>query len=188
MTDNKNRRLVQGVLVSLNGITSEPLTWAGPYFGDGSAEHSLAALERSGGMLMGRRTYEVFSRQWPKATGPYADFLNRMPKFVFSSTLAKAEWNNTTVIGGDVVKEVRALKEAEGDDLVVYGHGRFGQTLVDAGLVDELNLTIVPVFVPDGVPFFRDGGDEHRWELVRAGQGHDPGLANLTYRPAVTER
>lgn len=185
MTENSTRRLVQSVLVSLNGVVSEPLAWAGPYFGAGSAAHSLAALERSDAFLMGRHTYEIFSRQWPTATGPYADFLNRMPKYVFSSTLVEAEWNNTTVVDGDVADAVRALKNAGGNDLVVYGHGRFGQALTDAGLVDELNLTIVPVFVASGTPLFRDSRESRRWELVQVGPGHDPGLASLTYRPAT---
>jgi dihydrofolate reductase len=184
MTENSTRRLVQSVLVSLNGVISEPMAWAGQYFGAGSAAHSLAVLEGSDAFLMGRRTYEIFARQWPAATGPYADALNRMPKYVFSSTLVEAEWNNTTVMAGDVADGVRALKDAGGNDLVVYGHGRFGQALVDAGLVDELTLTIVPVFVPNGTSLFRDGKESHRWELVRAGQGDDPGLASLTYRPA----
>jgi dihydrofolate reductase len=164
------------------------MTWAGPYFGSGSAAHSLAVLQQSDALLMGRHTYEIFARQWPTATGPYADFLNRMPKYVFSSTLVEAEWNNTTVVRGDVVAGVRALKEVIGNDLVVYGHGRFGQTLVDAGLVDELTLTIVPVFVPRGTPFFREGGQGNNWELVRAGQGNDPGLTSLTYQPATANR
>jgi dihydrofolate reductase len=188
MTDKTSRRLAQSVLVSLNGVIGEPLTWAGPYFGSGSAKHSLAALERSDALLMGRHTYEIFARQWPAATGPYAERLNRMPKYVFSSTLQSAEWDNTTVVGGDVVAGVRDLKEAGGNDLVVYGHGQFGQTLVDAGLVDELTLVVVPVFVSGGTPLFRDGGQGHHWELVRAGEGHDPNLASLTYRPATAAK
>lgn len=179
----KHRRLVQSVLVSLNGICSEPMAWAGPYFGPASALESLAALKRSDGLLMGRGTYEIFSRQWPQGTGPYADYVSRMPKYVFSSTITEAAWTNTTVIGGDVVAGVRALKSAGGNDLIVYGHGRFGQTLVDAGLVDELNLTIIPVFVPDGEPLFRAGGEQHRWKLIRTDEGPDPDLASLTYEP-----
>jgi dihydrofolate reductase len=185
MTENSSHRLVQSVLVSLNGVIGEPLTWAGPYFGEGSATHSLATLQRSDGFLMGRRTYEIFSQQWPNATGPYADALNRARKYVFSSTLQDAKWNNTTVISGDVVDAVRTLKQS--NDLLFYGHGQFGQTLVDAGLVDELTLTLIPVFVPSGTLLFRDGGESRRWELVQAGPGHDPGLASLTYRPARSD-
>lgn len=185
MTENSTRRLLQSVLVSLNGVISEPMAWAGPYFGAGSAAHSLAVLEGADAFLMGRKTYEIFARQWPAVSGPYADALNRMPKYVFSSTLVEAEWDNTTVVAGDVAEGVRALKDAGGKDLVVYGHGRFGQSLVDAGLVDELTLTVVPVFVPSGMPLFRDGAQNLRWDLVGVEHGHDPGLASLTYRPAA---
>ncbi|MCW2540946.1 MAG: hypothetical protein JWN95_2671 [Frankiales bacterium] len=184
MTETNPRRLLQSVLVSLNGVTSEPLTWAGPFFGPGSATRSLAALKASGAMLMGRRTYEIFSRQWPAASGEYADYLNAMPKYVFSSTLDQTDWANTTIVPGGVVEAVTALKQAGGDgDLVVYGHGQFGQTLGDAGLVDELNLTIVPVFVPRGTPLYRAEGSAQTWELVSAAPGADPGLVALTYRP-----
>ena len=180
----QSRRLVQSVLVSLNGVTSQPLSWAGPYFQAGSAARSLAVLRGSGALLMGRRTYEIFAQQWPATPGEYAEHLNRMPKYVFSSTLSEVAWNNTTVISGDVATEVAALKAAEGPDLIVYGHGRVGQTLGDAGLVDELNVTVVPVFVASGETFHRPGGRDQRWELAAAGPGADPGLATLTYRPS----
>jgi dihydrofolate reductase len=183
MTEQNSRRLVQAVLVSLNGVTSEPLQWAGPYFGEGSAARSLAVLEDSGALLMGRRTYEIFSKQWPAVPGQYAEHLNAMPKYVFSATLDRPEWTNTTVLPGDVAEQVSALKREHGKDLVVYGHGRFGQALCDAGLVDELTLTVVPVFVPDGETLYRPGGAAGAWELVSAGPGADPGLASLTYRP-----
>lgn len=177
------RRLRQSLLVSLNGVTSRPMSWAGPYFGPGSAAASLASLQDSGAFLMGRVTYELFAAQWPDATGEYADYLNAMPKYVFSSTLNEAQWTNTQVISGDVAEAVAELKSTPGQDLMVYGHGRFGQTLVDAGLVDELTLLVVPVFVADGTPLYRPGGTAQDWELVSAGPGHDPGLASLTYRP-----
>jgi len=114
-----SRRLVQSLLVSLNGVTSEPLSWAGPYFGPGSAAKSLQVLQNSGAFLMGRRTYEIFSQQWPGALGEYAGYLNAMPKYVFSSTLEKAEWTNTTVISGDVAAAVADLKQESGKDLLL---------------------------------------------------------------------
>ncbi|MFI8230907.1 dihydrofolate reductase family protein [Streptomyces sp. NPDC085900] len=183
---DSSRRLVQTALVSLNGVIGEPLRWAGPYFGPGSAGHSLKVLQRSEAMLMGRRTYELFSRQWPAASGPYAEHINAMRKYVFSSTLQEAEWTNTRVIAGDPVKAVAELKRAPGRDLIVYGHGQFGQTLCDAGLVDELTLTVVPVFV-DGTTYYRPGALSRSWELVSAGPGRDPGLVSLTYRPARSD-
>ncbi|HVV24939.1 MAG TPA: dihydrofolate reductase family protein [Pseudonocardiaceae bacterium] len=183
MTTRTARRLVLSTLVTLNGVISEPLKWAAPYFGDGSAAASLAALRNHSAMLMGRRTYEIFSQQWPQTPGEYAAHLNGMPKYVFSSTLRDPQWTNTEVVAGDVVDAVAALKREAGKDLIVYGHGRFGRTLTDAGLVDELSLTVVPVIVADGETFFHPGGVASAWELVAAGPGADPGLASLRYRP-----
>lgn len=177
-------KLTESVLVSLNGVTSEPLSWAGPYFGERSAARALEVLRRSEAMLMGRGTYEVFSEQWPKAPGEYAGYLNRMRKCVFSSTLRDPEWENTVVISGDVVQEVARLKESAHGELIVYGHGQFGQALCDAGLVDELTLSVVPVFVPDGKTFYRPG-DRTAWRLVSVGEAPDPGVAILTYRPVA---
>jgi dihydrofolate reductase len=183
VSEQNSRRLVQAALVTLNGVIGQPATWAGPYFGPGTAEYSLAQLRDSAAFLMGRRTYEIFSRQWPGQAGPYAERLNSMPKYVFSSTLEEADWPHTTVVGSDVVEYVAELKSRPGKDLTFYGHGRFGQSLTDAGLVDQLTLTVIPVFVPDGKPLFQAGGIAQRWELVEAGPGADPGLARLTYRP-----
>ena len=175
-------KLTESVLVSLNGVTSEPLSWAGPYFGERSAALALEVVRRSEAMLMGRGTYEVFSKQWPEVPGEYAGHLNGMRKYVFSSTLRDPEWENTVVISGDVVEEVTRLKETATAELTVYGHGQFGQTLSDAGLVDELTLTLVPVFVPDGKAFYRPG-QHATWRLVSGGEGPDRGLAVATYRP-----
>jgi dihydrofolate reductase len=182
MTTTDHPNLTQSVLVSLNGVTSGPLPWAGPFFGVGSAAGALSALEPVEAMLMGRRTYEIFSEQWPRTEGPYAERLNQIRKYVFSSTLSDPTWDNTVVIDGDVVEEVTRLKAAATGELTVYGHGRFGQTLCDAGLVDELTLTVFPVFVAEGSPMFRPG-ESSTWRLTDVRQGPDPGLAMLTYVP-----
>ncbi|MEU0791872.1 dihydrofolate reductase family protein [Amycolatopsis sp. NPDC005961] len=183
MTTDSSRRLVLSTLSSLNGVIGEPMAWAGPYFGPGSATASLTALRQSSAMLMGRRTYDLFSRQWPDTPGDYAAHLNAMPKYVFSRTLRDPSWTNTTVLGGDITDTVARMKREPGGDLVVYGHGRFGRTLTAAGLVDELTLTVVPVIVPDGESFSRPGDAPSTWELLDAGPGADPGLVSLRYRP-----
>jgi dihydrofolate reductase len=182
MTTTDHPKLTQSVLVSLNGVTSEPVQWAAPFFGAGSAARSLSALEPVEAMLMGRHTYEIFSEQWPRTDGPYAERLNQIRKYVFSSTLTDPTWDNTVVIDGDVVEEVMRLMAAATGELAVYGHGRFGQTLCDAGLVDELTLIVVPVFVADGSPMFRPGVSS-TWRLIGVGEGPDAGLAVLTYVP-----
>jgi dihydrofolate reductase len=182
MTATLSRRLRQSALVSINGVASSPLDWAGPYFGAGSAKRSLEVLRECGAFLMGRRTYEIFAKQWPGVPGEYAEALNAIRKYVFSSTLDVAAWTNTTIVRGDVAAAVAAMKAGPGPDLLFYGHGRFGQTLVDAGLVDELTLTVVPVVV-GGEPFYRPATGTRAWELVSAGPGNDPGLASLIYHP-----
>jgi dihydrofolate reductase len=183
MTMHCSRRLVLSTLVSLNGVIDEPMAWAGPYFGPGSAAASLAVLRGSSAMLMGRGTYDVFSRQWPDTPGEYAAHLNAMPKYVFSSTLRDPHWTNTTVLGTDVADTVAALKREPGGDLIVYGHSRFGRALTAAGLVDELAVTVVPVIVPGGGSSSWPGDAPSAWELLSAGPGDDPGLVSLRYRP-----
>lgn len=185
MTHGHSRRLIESVLVSLNGVISEPHTWVGHHFGEQSAASSLAALRRSDAMLMGRGTYDVFANLWPDGSGEYADYLNAMPKYVFSATLTDPKWHNTTVISGDVVKEVTALKRSGEGDLAVYGHGQFGQTLCDAGLVDELNVIVIPVFVPEGRPFFRAAARGQEWTLVSTAAG-EAGIVRSTYRPVTS--
>jgi len=174
-------RLLQSTLVSLNGVASRPHEWVGPHFGPASAARSLATVRHSSAMLMGRGTYEVFSKLWPSGTGEYAEHVNAMRKVVFSNTLREPEWNNTTVEAGDVVESVTAMKAEPGADLLVYGHGRFGQTLVDAGLVDELTIIVIPVFV-DGEPFFRPGGRTGEWRLADTERVEADTVA-LTYHP-----
>ena len=89
-------------------------------------------------MLMGRGTYEYFADRMPKATGPYADAINASRKYVFSSTLESADWNNSAIIRGDVLAAVTELKQQDGRDLMMYGYGRLNRTLVENHLVDEI--------------------------------------------------
>jgi dihydrofolate reductase len=132
-------------------------------------------------MLMGRRTYEIFSAMWPASTGPYAERVNSISKHVFSSTLDTAEWTNTTVIRGDVAAAVRDLKEQDGQDLVMYGHGPLGQALLEHHLLDELRVWVHPVFVGRGTTLFREGANA-TFRLVGT-EALATGVAVLTYQP-----
>jgi dihydrofolate reductase len=175
------RRIVQSTLVSLDGVIAEPREWAAEYFDPDAQAHALEQLRASEAMLMGRRTYEVFARQWPGLSGDYADRLNAMPKYVFSSTLAGADWNNTTIIRGDVVAEVAKLKARDGNDLVVYGHGQFGHTLLEHGLLDQLRLFVHPLFVGHGGLLFKDG-ERIPLKLVDTATSNK-GVVGLIYQP-----
>src|SRR5262245_59345001 len=99
------RKIIESTLVSLDGVIGDPHIWAMNYFDNEAQEDSLEMLLASDAMLMGRRTYEIFAGVWPARTGDYADRMNNIRKYVFSSTLERADWNNSTIIRGDVVAE-----------------------------------------------------------------------------------
>jgi dihydrofolate reductase len=105
------RKLIVSSLVSLDGIHGDPQSWVGEFFDEQAVQESLATLLDSDAMLMGRNTYEYFAPAWSSPSGPYLERINEMPKYVFSSTLTAADWNNTTIIPGDPVATVRELKD-----------------------------------------------------------------------------
>ena len=151
------RELIVSSLVSLDGIHGDPQSWIGDYFDEQAAEESLAVLLDSDAMLMGRNTYQYFAPAWSSASGPYLERINQMRKYVFSSTLTAADWNNTTIIPGDPVAAVRELKEQGDGHLVIYGYGQLAQTLLEHGLVDKLNFAMIPVVAGKGTALFRPG-------------------------------
>ena len=178
------RKVIESTLVSLDGVIGNPQVWAEPYFDDEAGERALKQLLVSDAMLMGRRTYEMFAAMWPAATGAYADRLNSIRKYVFSSTLQTAEWSNSTIISGDVPAAVGELKQQDGQDLVMYGHGPLGQTLLEHRLLDELRLWVHPLLVGRGTTLFREGAAA-TLELV-ATETLKTGVVVLTYRPSPT--
>src|SRR5262249_36878329 len=121
------------------------------------------------------------SAMWPSSAGPYAERVNGIRKYVFSSTLETAEWANSTVVRGEVAPAVRQLKEQDGQDLVMYGHGPLGQALLEHHLLDELRVWVHPVFVGSGTTLFREGADA-TFRLVGT-ETLASGVAVLTYEP-----
>ena len=178
------RRVIESTLVSLDGVIGDPQVWAEPYFNEEAGELALKQLLVTDAMLMGRRTYELFAAMWPAATGAYADRMNGIAKYVFSSTLQTAEWSNSTIIGGDVAAAVGELKRQDGQDLVVYGHGPLLQTLLKQKLLDELRLWVHPLLVGRGTTLLREGASA-ALELVATGT-LETGVVILTYHPSPT--
>ena len=129
-------------------------------------------------------TYESFAGAWPTYEGPFADKMNSMPKVVVSSTLTDPEWNNTTVLSGDVVAGVRELKAADGGPIQVPGSCTLVHTLLDNDLVDELRLMVFPVSIGGGLRVFPETRQRAAWRLDdtrtfasgRAGRHLPPGL------------
>jgi dihydrofolate reductase len=173
------RKLEIATLISLDGVVSDPQSWAEPYFDAEAVEHSLHRLEAADAFLMGRGSYDYFLPTWPKAEGAYMGRLNSMPKYVFSSTLARADWQNTRVVTGDVVAAVRELKAGDGGDLVAYGFGQISQTLLEHDLVDELTFFIHPIIVGNGHPLVRPGAPK-RLSLRRC-EARSSGVVAVSY-------
>jgi dihydrofolate reductase len=174
------RKIIESTLVSLDGVIGDPHLWAMDYFDNEAEKFALELLSASDAMLMGRRTYEFFAAAFPHRTGDYGDRINGIRKYVFSSTLPKADWSNSTLVKGDVAVEVARLKQQPGKDLVIYGHGLLGQTLLEQGLLDELKLWIHPLFAGRGKLLFREG--ERRKLKLIAQKTLATGVAVLSYK------
>ncbi|MGH7578425.1 MAG: dihydrofolate reductase family protein [Longimicrobiales bacterium] len=148
------RRIINSTYISLDGVIERPHEW--PSTGNRGSEGDDAQTElllSCDALLMGRRTYEVFAPVWPTRSGdPFSDHINSMAKYVVSSTLANPAWNNTTVLTGDPVEQVRTLKEAPGKNIVQYGFGQLSFALMEHGLLDELRLWVHPLFVGNAEP------------------------------------
>ena len=173
------RKLINSAFVSLDGVTEDPRSWA--IFDPDSAEEAVQALQAYDGMLVGRGTYEYFAEVMPNQTGPYADAINAIRKYVFSSTLDSADWNNSTIIRENVVAAVTELKQQNGRDLIMYGHGRLSQTLLEHHLVDEIRFSVHPVLLGGRAPA---GGNEKALSLKLTGTTPSPsGVVALTYAP-----
>ena len=174
--------------VSLDGVVEDPSGvegfsrggWVGKVTDrEGAAKVLLDEAVGAEAQLFGRRTYEFLAARWPSRTGALADRLNGMPKYVLSSTLEDAAWNNSTVLAGDVVEEVSKLKEEIDGEIVVAGSIRLVRTLMENDLVDELRLMIYPVVLGAGERLFGELPDQKAVRLVDTQTVDD--LASLTY-------
>ena len=146
------RKIINSTYISVDGVIENPQDWPPSTVPDErSGRIQTDLLFACDAVLMGRRTYEGFAPAWSARSGdPYSDRINAMEKYVVSSTLRDPEWNNSTVINGDVVGEIARLKQQPGKDIVQYGFGVVSYALLAAGLLDELRLWVHPFFVGRG--------------------------------------
>lgn len=176
------RRLIEATLVTLDGVIEDPVSWGfADYRDDAYLREGLGVLLACDAMVMGRRTYESNAQIWPARAGahPWAPRLNEMKKYVYSSTLDRTVWSNTTIIREDAATHVGNLKQQDGPDLLMWGHGLFGEALFRQDLVDVLDLSIHPVVVGQGKQFFRPG-QAKSLRLVAA-ESFSKGIVKLTY-------
>ncbi len=143
----------------------------------------VASLRQVGTHIMGRVTYEQMATHWPSATGDYADFMNKLPKVVFSATLPAADWPGTRIARGDLAAEIAALKGESGGEIMAHGGAAFVQALSRLGLIDEYRLVILPVALGNGLPLFKDLAKPLRLDLTEARSFPD-GTVICVYQPA----
>lgn len=159
--------------------------WLVPYFDDAVGAFMDEGFTTADALLLGRGTYDIFAAHWPKVTpeqDPGAELMNALPRYVVGTPSLPVEWAGTTVLEGDAVEAVRALKEQPGRDLQVHGSHGLIQTLLAAGLVDELRLVIAPVLVGSGKRLFGEGTTPVGLELAQSSTSPS-GVVLAVYRP-----
>jgi dihydrofolate reductase len=135
--------------------------WMVPHMDQTFIASAAAWLARAGALLLGRRTYEAFALAWPQITDPddpFTERMNSLPKYVASHTLRDAAWKPATVLDGDVIAQVRELKAQPGDELQLHGSARLAQSLMAAGVIDEIRLVVTPTVLGQGRRLFPDDG------------------------------
>jgi dihydrofolate reductase len=183
-------RIVVSENITLDGVVEDPAGvegferggWVGRIGGRGREQAGQVLVDealRAEAHLFGRRTYEFLAERWPSRSGALADRLNKMPKYVVSSTLKDPAWNNSRVLAGDVVEAVTRLKDGLRGEIVVDGSTQLVRTLMDHDLVDELRLMTYPVLLGAGDKLFVETRAERPVRLIDARKVDD--LVYLTY-------
>ncbi len=180
------RKLIMWNLISLDGFFEGTEPWSLDWFQslfDGELEqHALEQLHSAGALVFGRATYEGMAAYWSSASGEIADLMNRLPKVVFSRTLDRAEWQNTSLVKADVAAEVRRLKSVAKGEIFLFGSADLSAALMREGLFDEYRLCIVAVVLGNGKPLFGRSTARLNLKLLEARQ-LSSGCVLLRYEP-----
>src|SRR5918992_6044098 len=187
--DEHMGRIVVTEFVSLDGVMEAPggeeFKYPGWSFefdrGEEGNQFKLEETRASDALLLGRITYEGFAAAWPPREGEFADKFNTMPKYVVSSALSQPEWNNSTVLEGDLKSSVSDLKDKHDRDIVVHGSVQLVQALLEDDLVDELRLMVFPVVLGAGKRLFGETSDRKRLKLRDSKTVGSDGVTILTY-------
>lgn len=187
-------RLTVQMFVTLDGVVQAPGGpeedpegsfpyggWQAPFLDEGSGAAILQGIERMDALLLGRKTYDIFSGYWPKAPAdnPFARQMNEVNKYVASRTLDKVDWNNARLIEGDLAKGVERIK-ADHSNALVIGSAGFLQSLMAEGLVDRFVLFVFPVILGRGKRLFPEGINPTRFKLIES-RAFESGAVLMTY-------
>jgi dihydrofolate reductase len=185
------KEIIVAEFVSLDGVIEDPgggekyeySGWTNPYFNEEIGKVISDEFSRSDAFLLGRVTYQGFAAVWPSRTGELADTMNGRPKYVVSGKLKKAEWNNSTLIKGNIVEEITKLKQQPGKDILIVGSGALVSTLAQYGLIDKYSLLVYPLILGSGKRLFRDGTGRVPLKLMEA-KTLSSGVFHLLYQPS----
>ena len=179
------RKVVAVELLSLDGGMEAPEEWASSYSNEEMEAANAKGMAASDAMLLGRTTYEGLAAFWPHQPGgtPMVDYINSVRKFVVSSTLQEAGWNNSTLIRENALENIGELKRQPGKDITIIGSAALVRSLLEAGLLDELRLMVHPVVLGSGKRLFEDRGKQETLELVNS-EAFGTGVVSLAYRPS----
>jgi dihydrofolate reductase len=177
------RKVVAGLFITLDGVVEAPYKWQ-EQFDEEMGEAMMEQLSSQDTVLLGRVTYQEWAPYWPTATDePFASFINSTPKYVFSTTLDNVEeWQNSTLIKGDLTQEIARLKQLPGKNIGTAGSPSLVYSLLEQGLLDELILLVHPVVAGSGKRLFKDEGDLKRLNLLSSKTSRT-GTVILTYQP-----
>jgi dihydrofolate reductase len=178
------KKIVAGLFMTLDGVAESPQSWQFPYFNDQMMKALGAGMASADTLLLGRRTYEMYASYFPTSEEDLAAYMNNTPKYVVSTTLKKLDWQNSTLINGDLAEEINKLKQLPGSNISLSGSPTLVRSLLREGLLDELWLLVHPVLVGQGARLFSEDSDgQVPLKLVNS-ETFDTGVLSLTYEPA----
>lgn len=182
------RKIVVSMFMTLDGVMEAPNQWS---FQFGSAEqqkYKYDELFACDALLLGRITYEGFAAAWPNmsGTGDYGVRMNSIPKYVVSTTLQEATWNNSIIIRSNVYDELSTLKKQTGQDILIFGSGTLVNSLMQYDLIDEYRLMVFPIVVGSGKRLFQDVNEKKSLKLIET-KTFSSGVVVLSYQPDKNE-
>lgn len=178
------RKFVVSEFLSADGVMEAPDTWQFPFQTEEMGAITERQIRDTDAFLLGRVTYEIFAGFWPTQTHNefgVADKMNSAPKYVVSTTLQKADWNNSTLIKSNVIEEIRKLKQQPGGTIGIIGSATLVHSLLDADLIDEIQVLMHPLILGKGVRLFADGGRRSPLKLADSKILHN-GVVFLSYQ------
>jgi dihydrofolate reductase len=183
------RKVIMFNLITLDGYfegLNKDITWH--QVDDEFNEFAIEQLSKTDGLIFGRVTYQLMAAYWPTPMAVENDpivagKMNSLPKFVFSKTLEKADWNNTQLIKGDAVEELKKLKQQPGKDLFIFGSANLSSTFTENGLIDEYRIMVNPIVLGAGNPLFKGNGEMLKLKLLNT-KTFGNGNMLLYYQPS----